>query len=80
MVTFERNIQDEIIELYQSLSVNDKTDILSKLLDTTAVHSSRPCTPEFTTTRIVKRELSSPDTPFEGGSRKVCFFANSSDL
>jgi hypothetical protein len=80
MVTSERNIQDKIITLYRSLSVNDKTDTLSKLLDTTAVHSSRPCTPEFTTTRIVKRELSSPDTPFEGGSRKVCFFVISSDL
>ena len=68
MSTSKYDIHNEIITLYQFLSMEERIEILTKLLDESVLPSNHN-TPSKSLS--AKRELDSPFSPHEGGSRKV---------
>ena len=67
MSTSKHNIHNEIITLYQLLSMEERIEILTKLLDESVLPSSHNTPPKSLS---AKRELDSPFSPHEGGSHK----------
>jgi hypothetical protein len=80
IVVCSLSLDDKISEISEERDISAKTNshgiILKSHNNKTLVdqESFRPSTPEII--RSVKRELSSPDTPFKGGSRKVILYIN----
>ena len=68
MSTSKHDIQSEITALYQLLSMEEWTETLAKLLNEPVLLSSHNIPSKSLS---VKRELDSPFSPYEGGSRKV---------
>ena len=68
MSTSKHDIHNEIITLYQLLSMEERTEILTKLLDKPILSSNHNSPSK---SHSVKRELDSPFSPYEGRSRKV---------
>ena len=68
MSTSKHDIHNEIITLYQLLSMEERTEILTKLLDEPVLPSNHNTPPKLLS---VKWELDSPFSPHKGGSCKV---------
>ena len=70
----ENEIQARIAQLYKSLPESNRALTLQTLLDQSSKSSNSAETSWFSSDK--KRLLDSPDTPNEGGSRKVYLSLN----
>ena len=64
--------QIDIEKLWETLSPSDQKEILQKFIETTKKHFSPPRIQKA----VTKHELQSPETPHNGGTRKVYIILN----